>query len=381
MIRHFDGQTGIRGLMAVASLTFACLSFALPNPAAASPVAFSRTITDIEAPGVEAKVLDLKVEASRQIHIDQYYYYGGGSQLVATIDWDHSLSGQTDDSLTPDQRPEITVQRNPTTVSLTGKVVTEQAEGDVLYKDIEYCQGGKQTTKSALLDVSLNGFYQSGTSSASGNPEASLTTENLDPWSGSCGSTGSLPPEPTSIQTFSAPTTSQLNYVANIGGGKIEPQWSPTVGDLKTTADGCTPEHCDFTITGSNTNTASQYTATATSEFRLRIRLEYPKDPSEPTPEPSAPDTRITKRPGKLVKTRSGKAAARFAFKTNGPGGTKFKCRLDKGKLSPCSSPFKRKVGAGRHRFAVVSVYRGKADPSPAVYKWTVKKIKRNSKR
>lgn len=375
MIRHFDGQTGIRGLLAITLLAFACLSFAVPSPAAASPVAFSRTITDIEAPGVEAKVLGLQVKASRQIHVDQYYYYGGGAQLMATLDWDHSLSGQTDDSLTPAQLPKITVQRNPTTVSLTGKVVTEEAEGDVLYKDIEYCQGGKQTTKSPLLEVSLNGFYQSGTSSASGNPEASLTTENLDPWDGSCGSAGSLPPEPTSIQTFSAPTTSQLNYVANVGAGKIEPQWSPTNGGLTTTDDGCTPDHCDFTITGQNTNSAAPaLSGSATSEFALRLRLEYPADPPEPG---ATPDTKITKRPKKVIRTKSGKAKVTFRFRTTGPEGTTFRCRLDKRAFAPCSSPLKRTVGPGKHRFAVVSVNRGEADPSPAVHKWTVKKAAR----
>ncbi|HTU14749.1 MAG TPA: hypothetical protein VMF31_06100 [Solirubrobacterales bacterium] len=368
MIRNTGKSSRAGGLLVLSLLTAACLT--LSAFAAAGANAFTRTVTDIEDPAVNAKVLGLEVEAGFGF-VDQQYFHGpGGSMLLSTVSWNHRLSGQTDASLTEAQMPKLTIQRDPTVVSLSGKVVTEEATGSASYGDFELCQGSRTTSKSPLLDVDLEGFYQSGTSSSTGNPAASVSTENLDPWLGSGCSNDQ--PRTTEIRTYSSQTATDLFYGGNIGTMNQRPNWFPENGGLTTTENGCAPRHCDFTISGSNVNSGSSISGTgsgeATTEFTLRLRLEYPEEPT------AAPDTRITKAPRKLIRTKSGKARVAFRFGSTGPAGTKFKCRLDKGPVSSCASPFKRKVGPGKHRLDVISVYRGEADRTPAVHRWTVKK-------
>lgn len=362
MIRHIGKPVRARRFLALSLLTFGCL--ATFGSGASSANGFTQTITDIENPDVSAKVLGLEVKASRVLYSDFWYE----SRWISTESWDHSLAGSVNGSLTDEQLPRITVGRNPTVVSLAGELATDRAEGTERYNDLEYCYGGRDTTKSPRLQVTLDGFYQSGTSSSSGNPEVSLATETPDPWTQSC--------SPAAIDTSTRVT--RIETVASSRQANGAGVWLPEDGGLTTTKDACTPEYCDFTITGHNANSGrglgGEFTAHADSSFNLRLRLEYPASmPDEPTP---APDTKITKAPRKLIKTKSGRAKVAIAFSSTGPSGTKFKCRLDRGSFAPCSSVFKRNVGPGKHRFAVKSVYRGNADKTPAVHKWKVKKTR-----
>lgn len=378
MIHHTVKSSRANRFLVFSLLTLACLT--ISALAAGGANAFTKTITDIEDPAVKAKVVGLDVEADFGFSDQQYFSGPGGSMLLSSAGWDYRLSGQTGASLTEEQMPKITVQHNPTLVTLSGNVVTEEATGSANYGDFEHCQGSRTTSKSPLLDVDLEGFYQSGTSSSTGNPAASISTQNLDPWLGiSCSYDE---PRTTDIRTFSTRATTDLFYGGNIGTMNEKPNWSPEEGSLTTTDNGCTPEFCDFTISGSNLNYGSSISGTgngqATTQFTLRLRLEYPVD--TPTGVPT-PDTKITKGPKKLIKTKSGKAKIAFRFNSTGPDGTKFKCRLDKGSFASCSSPFKTKVGPGKHKFAVISAHQGKVDKSPAVYKWTVKKVKQTPKR
>ena len=84
------------------------------------------------------------------------------------------------------------------------------------------------------------------------------------------------------------------------------------------------------------------------------------------------PETEITAKPAK--KTKSKRAA--FSFSSNEPG--TFQCSLDDAAFSACTSPFSKKVKPGRHTFAVKARdTAGNVDPSPASYRWKVKKKKR----
>lgn len=81
------------------------------------------------------------------------------------------------------------------------------------------------------------------------------------------------------------------------------------------------------------------------------------------------PQTKITKHP----KKKSAKRKAKFKFKANEPA--TFQCKLDKKKFKKCSSPFKRKVSRKKHKIKVRAVDAlGQVDPSPAKFKWKVKK-------
>ncbi|MBN8867171.1 MAG: hypothetical protein J0H98_06430 [Solirubrobacterales bacterium] len=330
---------------------------------AGSASAFSRTIEDIENPQVKARVLGLDVAASRSIS-SQYTNLSGFPGVLSTETWSHSLSGGIVDSSADAPMPEITITRNPTVVTLSGEVITAKAEGTETYNDFEHCTGSRTTTKSPKLEVGIDGFYQSGTSSSSGNPAVTLATEHEDPWVETCSNAAiDTSTRVTRISTVSSPDTPE----DGVGS------WAPGEGGLTTTKDSCSPSFCDFTIVGHNANSAisgpGEFYGSADSTFTLRLRLEYPS--ASPTPE-----TKITRGPRKLIKTKSGKATISIAFRSTGPVGSKFRCRLDGRRFSACASPYKRRVGPGKHRFQVVSIYRGNADRSPARYVWTVKKIK-----
>ncbi len=78
------------------------------------------------------------------------------------------------------------------------------------------------------------------------------------------------------------------------------------------------------------------------------------------------PDTTITKKPQK----RSAKKRVRFEFKSSEKG-SQFACKLDRKPYRPCSSPYRKKVGVGRHKFKVRAIDdAGNADPTPAKAKF-----------
>jgi hypothetical protein len=81
------------------------------------------------------------------------------------------------------------------------------------------------------------------------------------------------------------------------------------------------------------------------------------------------PQTKISKHPRK----KSALKKAKFSFSSDQPHSS-FECQFDKkGAFKACRSPFKRKVKPGRHSFQVRAINAsGIADPSPAVFRWTV---------
>lgn len=75
-----------------------------------------------------------------------------------------------------------------------------------------------------------------------------------------------------------------------------------------------------------------------------------------------APRTQIAKKP----KRRTTKRRVRITFSSSEPGSS-FACKLDKKPFKPCRSPYRKRVGIGRHRFQVVATdAAGNTDPSPA---------------
>ena len=92
-----------------------------------------------------------------------------------------------------------------------------------------------------------------------------------------------------------------------------------------------------------------------------------------PGPGPSLPDTILGSHPKKTVKTDKAKVKVKFSFSSS-LSGTTFKCRLDKGEFTPCSSPKTYRVKPGSHRFSVEAVNAAGVDPTPATFKFTVKR-------
>lgn len=94
-------------------------------------------------------------------------------------------------------------------------------------------------------------------------------------------------------------------------------------------------------------------------------------DSFPPPPPPPAPETTISRGPKKAVKG----AMAVFKFVSSQTAST-FKCRVDKGPLKLCTSPFKLKtnnLAVGRHVFAVVATSAaGASDLTPATLNFNV---------
>ncbi|HET7508571.1 MAG TPA: Ig-like domain-containing protein, partial [Solirubrobacterales bacterium] len=92
--------------------------------------------------------------------------------------------------------------------------------------------------------------------------------------------------------------------------------------------------------------------------------------PNNPKPKKvnKPPVTQLKKHP--LARTT--KRKAKFTFSSN-EAGSRFECKLDGKPFKACSSPFKKKVGLGRHKFKVRAVdAQGLADPTPVVFVWRV---------
>jgi hypothetical protein len=97
-----------------------------------------------------------------------------------------------------------------------------------------------------------------------------------------------------------------------------------------------------------------------------------------PAPKSSSgllPETTITGKPKKTVKTSKKKAKVKFSFSSDLAGAT-FECKLDKGSFAPCTSPKTYKVKKGKHTFSVEAVGPAGTDPTPATFSFKVKKKK-----
>ena len=88
----------------------------------------------------------------------------------------------------------------------------------------------------------------------------------------------------------------------------------------------------------------------------------------------ACPDTTITKRP-KDRSTRK-KTKVRIKFTASIAGST-FQCRLDSHrKWKPCTSPYTKRLGTGRHQLKIRAVSpAGVPDPEPAKVKFTIRRV------
>jgi hypothetical protein len=95
------------------------------------------------------------------------------------------------------------------------------------------------------------------------------------------------------------------------------------------------------------------------------------QQPPPPPPPNVAPHTKLRKHPGKKTRMRT----ARFSFSSNEPG-SRFRCKLDRRRFRSCRSPaVYRRLKPGGHVFRVVAVdSSGAADPTPATFRWKVKR-------
>jgi hypothetical protein len=92
-------------------------------------------------------------------------------------------------------------------------------------------------------------------------------------------------------------------------------------------------------------------------------------------PDRVAPRTTITGAPGATVKTKRKRVLVRFHFRSSER--STFSCTLDR-TTKPCASPFRVRVGKGRHTFSVAATdSAGNADASPATASFRVVRQRR----
>jgi len=85
-------------------------------------------------------------------------------------------------------------------------------------------------------------------------------------------------------------------------------------------------------------------------------------------PDRIAPLTRLAHHPPRVLLAFGPRRRVTFAFAGSEPG-TRFRCRLDRGRFHPCGSPRAYRVSLGRHVFRVFAIdAAGNRDDSPALF-------------
>ncbi|MGH2989488.1 MAG: right-handed parallel beta-helix repeat-containing protein [Gaiellaceae bacterium] len=170
---------------------------------------------------------------------------------------------------------------------------------------------------------------------------------------------------------------------------------TPTFGFTSTGPAGCTLRECRIdggTFVACSSPRTLAPLADGAHAFRVRGRHVGGQTGAPArrsfTVDTVPPETDVTKRPKKRVKTRKRNKNAKFKFESDEPGSS-FECRLQskKGKartsgddFEPCESPFRRKVKADRkHELEVRATDQaGNIDPTPATHRWKVKRKRRS---
>jgi hypothetical protein len=100
----------------------------------------------------------------------------------------------------------------------------------------------------------------------------------------------------------------------------------------------------------------------------FEVQAPVPPPPTGGGSGPVAPDTSLSAR------IRKAKRKATFTFGSADPSAS-FMCRLDKRALAPCTSPVTFKhLRVGKHSFLVEAVNAAAADPTPATFKFKLKR-------
>ncbi len=86
------------------------------------------------------------------------------------------------------------------------------------------------------------------------------------------------------------------------------------------------------------------------------------------------PQTRLLRRPAKVLFATGPRRTVAFGFAANEPGAT-FRCKLDRKPFRPCRSPRVYRLSRGRHAFRVFSIDRaGNRDRTPALIRLGIRR-------
>ena len=85
------------------------------------------------------------------------------------------------------------------------------------------------------------------------------------------------------------------------------------------------------------------------------------------------PQTTITQHP----KRKTDRRRATFRFAADPAEGAEFECKLDARPFKPCVSPYRKRVRPGMHTFKVRATVEGVTEPTPATFRWKVRRPRR----
>jgi hypothetical protein len=166
--------------------------------------------------------------------------------------------------------------------------------------------------------------------------------------------------------------------LASDGPGSFAAEGTCALVAAGATESGCQLAYAPSAIGTGRHNLSAFYAGDAVhepSEASARVQVGPAPPPGPPRPRP-VPNTRLKKKPAHRTSSR----LAAFSFVADQPN-VHFQCKLDKPAFKPCRSPFKRRVKPGRHSFQVRAVdSAGKADLTPANYRWLVSAPERLSR-
>jgi Ca2+-binding RTX toxin-like protein len=110
------------------------------------------------------------------------------------------------------------------------------------------------------------------------------------------------------------------------------------------------------------------------NNFRTATLLPPPPvaQPRRPAADRRPPQTRIVSGPSRVLFAAGARRRVVFRFASNEPG-SRFRCKLDRRRYRPCTSPRAFTVGLGRHVVRVLAIDRsGNVDPTPALFRFSV---------
>lgn len=184
---------------------------------------------------------------------------------------------------------------------------------------------------------------------------------------------------------YHLPPTIQISKPA---GGATYTQGQSVVADYSCTADEAAITTCSGPVANGaavDTATLGPHTFTVEAEddegattftsvsYKVQAAPTPTPTPSGSGPKSSPPNTSLGAHPKKTLMTTKKKIKVKFGFSSDVAGAT-FECKLDKGAYASCTSPKTYKVKLGSHTFSVRAKAGGVVDPSPATFRFKVKK-------
>jgi hypothetical protein len=182
-------------------------------------------------------------------------------------------------------------------------------------------------------------------------------------------------PLPARFQILAASCPTAGLCVLSSNNGEVSATTTPTSGGWAT-------EHLIKGVTNAlfGLSCPSEALCVAGGKFGQLLTTTTPALTGHPPPRPPAPPgTRVLHRPPATIRVgyrHRGPVSVAFRFAATGTAPAYFRCQLGGRRSGLCASPRQLRVGVGRHVFRMRAFNAGGGDPTPAVIRFRVLKLK-----